>query len=312
MANQVTATGNLFKLEKTGQPTKYFNKRDVSVTFRGDTVQVASEYLEDVVEYSIASFMASTDGTTFTAYSTENAIFNFFGTQIGINTSENESASLAFTGYSHSGAFAGKPLSNNYVWEAGSGINYTQADVDIEVYKVFSLDRDVHLAVDNPYWSTPTPSGQTDIGLFQGANLPKGVSSLVDYSYDYDTQYPTSSGTGFEGSTGRIKLNDCVYGDQLRVRFDFNIIPQIANTTVEPALWYSNRDDSDNITFTFPLTTQPIFYGGGTVGNTYLNRVEISAWITSNEDVNALTLPAIKADNPVIIQPLGILITILR
>jgi hypothetical protein len=312
MANQVTATGNLFKLEKTGQPTKYFNKRDVSVTFRGDTVQVASEYLEDVVEYSIASFMASTDGTTFTAYSTENAIFNFFGTQIGINTSENESASLAFTGYSHSGAFAGKPLSNNYVWEAGSGINYTQADVDIEVYKVFSLDRDVHLAVDNPYWSTPTPSGQTDIGLFQGANLPKGVSSLVDYSYDYDTQYPTSSGTGFEGSTGRIKLNDCVYGDQLRVRFDFNIIPQIANTTVEPALWYSNRDDSDNITVTFPLTTQPIFYGGGTVGNTYLNRVEISAWITSNEDVNALTLPAIKADNPVIIQPLGILITILR
>jgi hypothetical protein len=312
MANQVTATGNLFKLEKTGQPTKYFNKRDVSVTFRGDTVQVASEYLEDVVEYSIASFMASTDGTTFTAYSTENAIFNFFGTQIGINTSENESASLAFTGYSHSGAFAGKPLSNNYVWEAGSGINYTQADVDIEVYKVFSLDRDVHLAVDNPYWSTPTPSGKTDIGLFQGANLPSGVGTLVDYSFDFDTAYPSSTGTGFEGSTGRIKLNDCVYGDQLRVRFDFNIIPQIANTTVEPALWYSNRDDSDNITFTFPLTTQPIFYGGGTVGNTYLNRVEISAWITSNEDVNALTLPAIKADNPVIIQPLGILITILR
>ena len=134
----------------------------------------------------------------------------------------------------------------------------------------------------------------------------------MDYSYDFDTQYPSSSGTGFEGSTGRIKLNDCVYGDQLRVRFDFNVVPQIANTTVEPALWYSNRDDSDNITFTFPLTTQPIFYGGGTVGNTYLNRVEISAWITSNEDVNALTLPAIKSDNPIIIQPLGLLITLIR
>lgn len=216
------------------------------------------------------------------------------------------------SGYSHTGAFAGKPLSNNYVWEAGAGINYTQADSNNGLYKVLSLDRDVHLAVDNPYWSTPTPSGQTDIGLFQGANLPKGVDSLVDYSYDFDTQYPSSSGTGFEGSTGRIKLNDCVYGDQLRVRFDFNIIPQIANTTVEPALWYSNRDDSDNITFTFPLTTQPIFYGGGTVGNTYLNRVEISAWITSNEDVNALTLPSIKSDNPIIIQPLGLLITLIR
>ena len=216
------------------------------------------------------------------------------------------------SGYSHTGAFAGKPLSNNYVWEAGVGIDYTQADANNETYKVFSLDRDVHLAVDNPYWTTPTPSGNTDIGLFQGANLPKGVSTLVDYSYDYDTQYPSSSGTGFEGSTGRIRLNDLQYGDQLRVRFDFNVIPQIANTTVEPALWYSNRDDNDDITFTFPLTTQPIFYGGGTVGNAYLNRVEISAWITSDEDVNALTLPAIKSDNPVIVQPLGILITIIR
>ena len=220
--------------------------------------------------------------------------------------------SKGFTGYSHTGAFAGKPLSNNYVWEAGNGINYTQADVDAGTYKVFSLDRDVHLAVDNPYWSTPTPSGQTDIGLFQGANLPTGVSSLVDYNFDFDAAYPSSTGTGFEGSTGRIRLNDCVYGDQLRVRFDFNVIPQIANTTIEPALWYSNRNDNDEITFTFPLTTSPVFYGGGTVGNTYLNRVEISAWITANEDVNALTLPSIKADNPIIIQPLGILITILR
>lgn len=215
-------------------------------------------------------------------------------------------------GYSHTGAFAGKPLSNDYVWEAGVGINYTQTDVDNELYKVFSLDKDVHLAVDNPYWSTPKPTGETGIGLFQGANLPDGVDALVDYEYDFDVQYPSSSGTGFEGSIGRIKLNDLRYGDQLRVRFDFNAIPQIANTTLEPALWYSNRNDDNDITFTFPLTTQPIFYGGGTVGNTYLNRVEISAWITSNEDVNALTLPAIKSDNPIIIQPLGILITIIR
>jgi hypothetical protein len=219
---------------------------------------------------------------------------------------------LSSSGYSHTGAFAGKPLDNNYVWEAGVGVSYSVDDVANGAYKVFSLDQSVHEAVDNPYWSTPTPTGVPNIGLFQGANLPEGVSSLVDYSYDYDTQYPTSSGTGFEGSTGRIRLNDLQYGDQLRVRFDFNVIPQIANTTLEPALWYSNRDDNDNITFTFPLTTQPIFYGTGTVGNTYLNRVEISAWITSNEDVNALTLPAIKSDNQVIVQPLGMLITIIR
>lgn len=216
------------------------------------------------------------------------------------------------TGYSHTGAFAGKPLSNNYVWESGVGINYTQADVDSELYKVFSLDKDVHLAVDNPYWSTPTPTGKKGVGLFEGENLPEGFSSLVDYEYVFDNNYDPNGSTGFEGTIGRIRLNDCVYGDQLRVRFDFNVIPQIANTTVEPALWYSNRNDNDEITFTFPLTTSPIFYGGGTVGKTYLNRVDISAWITSNEDVNALTLPAIKADNPVIIQPLGLLITILR
>jgi len=218
----------------------------------------------------------------------------------------------AKSGYSHTGAFAGKSLANDYVWEAGVGISYSQTDVNNETYKVFSLDKSVHEAVDNPYWATPTPTGEENIGLFQGANLPDGINTLVDYEYDFDANYPSSTDTGFEGSVGRIKLNDLQYGDQLRVRFDFNIIPQIANTTVEPALWYSNRDDNDNITFTFPLTTQPIFYGGGTVGNTYLNRVEISAWITSNEDVNALTLPAIKSDNPVIIQPLGLLTTIIR
>lgn len=270
-----------------------------------------SQFANGVTPEQEAAIIANT-----TQVDTNEASISALTGVVDLNTAELATQLAAIdnaqSGYSHTGAFTGKPLSNNYVWEAGNGINYTQANVDSELYKVFSLDRDVHLAVDNPYWSTPTPSGQTDIGLFQGANLPNNISSLVDYSFDFDTQYPSSSGTGFEGSTGRIRLNDCVYGDQLRVRFDFNVIPQIANTTIEPALWYSNRNDNDDITFTFPLTTSPVFYGGGTVGNTYLNRVEISAWITSNEDVNALTLPAIKADNPVIIQPLGILVTILR
>jgi len=215
-------------------------------------------------------------------------------------------------GYAHTGGFAGKPLDNSYVWEAGTGIEYDSNDVAAEVYKVFSLDNDVHNAVDNPYWITPDVSGGSNVDLFNGYALPDGISSLLDYTFDFDTEYPASTGTGFEGSTGRIRLNDCVFGDQLRVRFDFNVIPQIANTTIEPALWYSNRNDNDDITFTFPLTSSPVFYGTGTVGNTYLNRVDISAWIISNEDVNALTLPAIKSDNPVIIQPLGMLVTILR
>jgi hypothetical protein len=211
-----------------------------------------------------------------------------------------ESSKEGESGYSRTTAFV------------DSSVNYTVDDVNNELYKVFSFNRANHLSNDNPYWSIPTPSGETGIGLFQGANLPDGVTSLMDYDYVFNDNYDANGSTGFEGSTGRIKLNDLVYGDQIRVRFDFNVIPQIANTTVEPALWYSNRNDSDDITFTFPLTAQPIFYGGGTVGNSYLNRVEISAWITSNEDVNALALPAIKSDNPIIIEPIGILITVIR
>ena len=216
------------------------------------------------------------------------------------SSAEGGGSSLANTGYSRTSAFV------------DDAVSYTQSDVNASLFKVFSLNEANHLSSDNPYWSTPTPSGVTGIGLFQGANLPEGVNTLVDYNYVYNDNYPSDGTTGFESTTGRIKLNDCVYGDLLKVRFDFNIIPQIANTTVEPALWYSNRNDSDDITFTFPLTASPIFYGTGTVGNTYLNRVEISAWITSNEDLNALTLPAMRSDNPVIIEPLGMLITIIR
>ena len=52
------------------------------------------------------------------------------------------------SGYSHTGAFYGKPLSNDYVWEAGAGIHYTQTDATNGLDKVLSLDIDVHLAVD--------------------------------------------------------------------------------------------------------------------------------------------------------------------
>lgn len=223
---------------------------------------------------------------------------------------------LSKTGYSRTGGFEGLNAGNGFSWDTNplnaDGIEYNATDVANGIFKPFSLNRDAHLAIDQPYWTDPTPGDPTDIGLFAGANLPSGVETLFEYDFDFDTKYPGSSGTGFEGTSGRIKLNDCVPGDQLRVRFDFNVIPQIANTTIEPALWYSNRNENDDITFTFPLTASPVFYGTGTVGKVYLNRVEVSAWITSTEDVNALTLPAIKSDNPVIIQPLGLLVTIVR
>lgn len=231
------------------------------------------------------------------------------------------------SGYEHTGAFQGKPLSNNYVWEPGQGIRITQAQVDAGAWQLFSLDQAVHDAVDNPYWDNPTPSGTEDVGLFQGANLPVGLTGLFDFDFDFDTRYPTlesftqqnpvsnaaKSFSYFQGTQGCIDLSETLPGDQLRVRFDFNTIPQVANTIIEPALWYSNRDeDTLKETFSFSLTSQPINFGQGSPGQTFLNRVEISAWITSYEDVSALTLPAIKSNNPVIIQPLGLLATIIR
>lgn len=232
------------------------------------------------------------------------------------------------SGFSNSGAFKGKTDEGGFVfgWGTGEGIRYTQNDVDNDTWKVFSLDEDVHNSVDNPYWSTPDVTDGANVGLFNGYALPQGVDSMFDFTSSFSEKYPdinafaanpASAGsiTSFgywSGSIGRIKLDDLQYGDQLRCRFSFNAIPQVANTTIETALWYSNRNADLKETFSFPLTTQPIFYGQGTAGQLNLNRVEISAWVISNEDVNALALPAIKSNNPIIIQPLDMFVTILR
>ena len=77
-------------------------------------------------------------------------------------------------------------------------------------------------------------------------------------------------------------------------------------------LIWSTRDANDNVTFTFPLTTQPIYYGVGSVGVERLNRVTMSAYFASPEDVNARALPAIRADNQIIIQPLSTLAIVYR
>jgi hypothetical protein len=207
------------------------------------------------------------------------------------------------------GAFAGKPLSNSYIWENGTGISITQAEVDAGIYKTFSLDRDVHLVVDTPYWTSPTPADHTDKGVFGGSYLPSDVPTVFDYvTVDSDTY---EDGTNVV-TTGGIDMSNFKVGDTIRVRFDFNCIPQIANTTIEPAIWYKNRDENDNVTFTFPLTATPIFYGTGTVGKSHLNRVEMSVYIASDEDINALAKFAIKSDNIVIIQPLSSLLTLVR
>lgn len=222
---------------------------------------------------------------------------------------DDDSGTYAKSGIEFTGGFAGKPLTNNYVWENGAGIEYTASDVSIGIFKTFSMDSEVQAAVDTPYWTDPTPADHNGKGVFGGSYLPDGVATVFDYNtVDPDTY---EDGTNV-ATTGGLDLSQLSVGDKVEIRFDFNAIPKIANTTVQPAIWFKNRDASNNVTFTFPLTAQPIFYGTGTVGKTYLNRIEMSIYIASEEDINALAQFALKSDNPITIQPLSTLFTLVR
>ena len=144
--------------------------------------------------------------------------------------------------------------------------------------------------------------------------MPADVTSMFDYSFSAPT-YSNAVETGdfrYTAANGSYDFTQCKAGDLALVRFDFNVLPQIANTTLEVGLIWQTRDSNDNPTFTFALTGSAIFFGTGTVGRTFLQRPLISAYFASNEDVNARALPAIRADNPVQIQPLTTLTTISR
>ncbi len=220
-----------------------------------------------------------------------------------------EALAYVEAGIEFTGGFAGKPVSNQYAWQNGVGISITTQDAANGIYKTFSLDSTVQVAVDTPYWSDPTPADHTGKGVFGGSYLPSGVINVFDYTtVDSDTY---EDGTNIV-TTGGLDFSQLQVGDKVDVRFDFNAIPQIANTTIEPAIWYKNRDANDNVTFTFPLTAQPIFYGTGTVGKTYLNRVSLTIYIASQEDINSLSHFAIKSDNLITIQPLSALFTLIR
>ena len=116
----------------------------------------------------------------------------------------------------------------------------------------------------------------------------------------------------YTAATGSYDIREGQVGDLVKVRFSFNAIPQIANSTLEVGLIWSTRDGDDDVTFTFPLTTQPIYFGTGTQGQVFLNRVEMSAYVASGEDLNARFLPAIRCNNEILIQPLSTLISVIR
>lgn len=225
-------------------------------------------------------------------------------------------------GYEFTGGFADRLTGSSAVSDIGSNVSYTQAMADSGTFYRFGFDSARQIANDTPYWgdgidSNEAPhAGTTDYqgkGLFSGAYMPAGVNSLVNYSEQ--TAYNTATnlnGNVLTTADGSFDFTDCKVGDLVKIRFDFNIVPNIANTTVEVGMIWSTRDANDNITFSFPLLTQPIFFGTGTVGKVYLNRPLVTAYLASQEDVNARALLCIKADNQIDIQPLTTLITIER
>ena len=236
-----------------------------------------SDVDQDQVDYNTADIAALSAGATFSPL-------------ISSNHTAIEKLILSGTsGYDVTGAFTGKDPSAGNVWTSTGGINYTSADVD--KVKTFSLDHTIQPNTDSPYWSTPTPEDHIGTGLFGGAYLPNqplAKSPIFAFSaVDNDTFEDGSNVV----TTGRISLSGASYGDQLRVRFDLIVIPQVTNTTVTPMLWYKNATPAGVVTYSFELPTQPVFYGQGTVGKEHLSRVEISAWIANEEDVHASSLP---------------------
>jgi hypothetical protein len=199
-----------------------------------------------------------------------------------------------------------------FAWESLDGVAYTPADAAAGRWLKFGLDRSVHLASDIPYWSSPTPDPHVGIGIFGGQNMPAGVSRLIDFEgADWSTTAePDRDGVPY---TSSLNFQECRTGDLLMCRFDVEVIPQVANTTLEVGLTFVTRDPGTGApTFEFPLTTTPQFYGTNVVGSTFLIRPFISAYFASDEDRFALALPAIKSNNPIIIRPQSMLITIIR
>jgi len=216
-------------------------------------------------------------------------------------------------GYEFTGGFSDRTTGQSGANDLGTNVEYTQALVDAGRWLRFGFSAVQQGTNDVPYWTDPTPSPATGIGLFGGDYMPLEVTSM--FNFTENSTYNAAVETGdlqYTAATGSLDFSHCSPGDLAEVRFDFNIVPQVANTTVEVALIWATRDALGNVTFTFPLTSQPVFFGTGSVGKGYLNRVEMSAYFASNEDVRAFALPAIRADNPVLVQPLTILNTISR
>ena len=192
-------------------------------------------------------------------------------------------------------------------------IEYTQELASSGTWKRLGITTSGNSGRDNDWWGETNPNYDNTKGLFGGLTNPAGVDKFFDF--DDNTAFNNAKTTGslkYSQAVGSFSLKDCQVGDLVLARFDLNIMPMVTNTTVEIALIYANRNSSDTITNEFALTHTPLAYGSGTVGKGFLLRPTISAYIANDQDINSRSLLAIKADNPVLINPIGVLFTIQR
>jgi hypothetical protein len=222
-------------------------------------------------------------------------------------------------GYEFTGGFADRLSGQSGANDFGTFVAYTQGMADDSQWLRFGFSEAARDANDSVYWTDPDtandPDYDGDKGLFGGIHNPSGTTRLIDFAFSESPGYSAGvngQSLNYTAADGSLDFSTCKVGDKAAVRFDFNVIPQIANTTIEIAMIWQTRDANGDATFTFPLTGTPIFYGTGTVGKTFLNRPIITAYFASNEDVRAKALLAIKADNPCQIAPLTTLVTIQR
>lgn len=227
-----------------------------------------------------------------------------------INVAQGPRAVGNDTGYEFTGGFADRAVGQSGANDLGSNVQYTQTEATNRSWRRFGFSRERQIANDVEYWGETRAGFDQTKGLFGGLNMPEGIDNLIDYE---DTSLSAAVTTGdlqYSAANGSYDLTQCKQGDLIKIRFSFNAIIQVPNSTLEVALIFATRDENDNVTFTFPLTAQPFTFP--TVGDSYLNRVELSAYIASPEDINARLLPAIRCNNAVLIQPLSTLISVIR
>ena len=214
-------------------------------------------------------------------------------------------------GYEFTGGFADRTTGStgNLI---GDNVQYTSDQAEAGIWRRFGFSSAQQVINDNEYWGETNVAFYQSKGLFGGMHMPHGVTDLFDFDDTSLAAAVTSGDLQYTAANGSYNFKQCRVGDLAKVRFSFMVTPQQANTTIEVGLIWATRNENDEVTFTFPLLTQPIYYGTGTVGKAFLNRVEMSAYFASDEDINARVLPAIRSDNEVLVKPLTTLCTIVR